>query len=117
MRDGIVDGSNSPSGMCVMFDGSHPEVEGGYIKNVEAVNCVGCFSGYPANGLEMDNVMCASPMCLSDNPPRRIEDTRNLWTAGNNENKGLNSSNIVVQNSHYYNTCESGEINLYWEAT
>jgi len=51
MRDGVVDGSNSPTGMCVMFEGSLPEIEGGRIEDVEAINCLGCFAGYPANGL------------------------------------------------------------------
>ena len=51
VRNGVVDGNNAGNGICVMFEGSEHDVHGGVIENVEARNCQGCFSGYPANGL------------------------------------------------------------------
>ena len=84
IRDGVVDGNNSPTGMCVMFEGSKAGVRGGLIENVEAVNCQGCFSGYPATRLRQRNVTCASPVCPSDKPFRGGKTSVNLWTAGNN---------------------------------
>ena len=39
IADGVVDGSNAPTGICVMFEGSDPDVHDGIISNVEARNC------------------------------------------------------------------------------
>ena len=51
IRDGVVQGSNAPTGICVMFEGSEHGVSNGTISNVEAYQCMGCFSGYPIAGL------------------------------------------------------------------
>ena len=39
IRNGVVDGNNAPTGMCVMFEGSEEHVHGGIVENVEARNC------------------------------------------------------------------------------
>ena len=65
ISNGLINGSNAPTGMCIMFEGSDPAVHGGLIENVEAINCLGCFSGYPANGLRQNNVTCANQACPS----------------------------------------------------
>ena len=49
--NGVVDGNNAHNGICVMFEQSEDSVSGGKIENVEARNCQGCFSGYPATNL------------------------------------------------------------------
>ena len=67
-----------------MFEGSSETTHGGLIYDVEAINCQGCFSGYPANGLVEDSNYCISPICQSDDPPRGGKDWVNLLTAGDN---------------------------------
>ena len=47
MRNGVIDGNNSLTGMAVMYEGSEEGVHGGILENVEAINCQGCFAGYP----------------------------------------------------------------------
>ena len=51
IRDGVVDGNNSPTGMGVMFEGSLANIEGGLLERVEVINCQGCFSGHPMKDL------------------------------------------------------------------
>ena len=57
--NGVVDGNTSPTGICLMFEGSKKGTHGGLIQSVEAIHCQGCFSGFPANGLREVNVTCA----------------------------------------------------------
>ena len=51
VTNGVIEGSNAPTGICLMFEGSDPDVHGGLIENVEARYCQGCFSGYPITDL------------------------------------------------------------------
>ena len=39
VTNGVVEGSNAPTGICVMFEGSDPNATGGLIENVEARYC------------------------------------------------------------------------------
>jgi len=39
ITNGVVEGSNAPTGICVMFEGSSTETHGGLIQNVEARYC------------------------------------------------------------------------------
>ena len=63
VTNGVVEGSNAPTGICLMFEGSATGVSNGRIENVEARYCQGCFSGYPIEGLYQRNNTCASPVC------------------------------------------------------
>lgn len=40
-----------------------------------------------------------------------------MWAAGNNEVHKVYSKDIVVQNSKYYDPCDSSEMRVKWEAT
>jgi hypothetical protein len=104
IRNGVVDGSNAPTGICIMFEGSSEDSKGGIIENVEARNCGGCFSGYPQKGLYQTGNTCAAPVCPSSNPPRGgKKGYLNLWTAGDNIKKQVFGANVQVHNSFYYN--------------
>ena len=116
ITNGVVEGSNAPTGICVMFEGSDPDVHDGLIENVEARYCQGCFSGYPINGLTQRNVTCASPVCRSDDPPRGGKDFVNMWTAGDNYRDDVYAYNIDVQDSFYYDPCDDSEGRIYWES-
>lgn len=63
LKNGLIDGNNAKTGICVMHEGSAHYVHGGLIENVEAIHCQGCFSGYPSNGLVMRDVTCADSWC------------------------------------------------------
>jgi hypothetical protein len=63
MKNGVVDGNNAETGICVMYEGSLSTIEGGLTENVEARHCQGCFSGYPSNGLKFKDVTCADSWC------------------------------------------------------
>ena len=115
VRNGVVDGHNAPTGMCLMFEGSEEHVHGGIVENVEARNCQGCFAGFPANGLSMYDVVCANPVCKSDNPPRGGKKNTKLWTSGDNAVEGVKSYDITVENGTYYNPCDESEGSLYYE--
>ena len=68
-----------------MFESSAHSVSGGHLENVEARNCQGCFSGYPATDLDMINNTCAQSKCMSHNPfPNGGKKRVNFWAAGDN---------------------------------
>lgn len=69
LKNGLIDGNNAQTGICVMYEGSESHVHGGLIQDVEAIHCQGCFSGYPSNGLVMRDVTCADSWC--DGTPER----------------------------------------------
>ena len=116
IRNGVVDGNNANNGICVMFEGSEESVRGGLVENVEARNCQGCFSGYPANGLVFRDLSCAASVCQSHNPPRGGKTKVNLWAAGDNVRDGVYGENITVENSTYYQPCDDSEGRLFWES-
>ena len=99
-----------------MFEGSAAGVEGGRIENVESINCQGCFSGYPANGLFQTGNTCASPVCIGDDPPRGGKTMVNLWAAGDNAKVSVYSDDITVEDSYYYDPCPDDEGRIYWES-
>jgi len=39
MRNGVVDGNNAETGICVMFEGSQSDIQGGLVQAVEARHC------------------------------------------------------------------------------
>ena len=116
ITNGVVEGSNAPTGICVMYEGSSHEAQGGLIQNVEARYCQGCFSGYPISGLYQTGNTCAAPVCKSTEPLRGGKDFVNLWTAGDNVRDGVYASDITVADSWYYKPCDESEGRLYWES-
>ena len=116
ITNGVVEGSNAPTGICVMFEGSSHTTHGGLIQNVEARYCQGCFSGYPANGLYQTGNTCAAPICQSDDPLRGGKPWVNLWTAGDNVRDEVYAANITVTDSKYFAPCAEDEGRLWWEA-
>ena len=115
LEDGVVDGNTSPTGQCIMFEGSEHGTKDGYLVNVEAINCKGCFGAFPLEGLYSSNNACASPICQSNNPVRGAQPVINLWTAGANVKEGVYASDIEVHNSFVYDLCPEGEYRLAWE--
>ena len=116
VTNGVVEGSNAPTGICVMYEGSDPDAAGGLIENVEARYCQGCFSGFPIRDLVQRNNVCASPVCKSDDPPRGGKDFVNMWTAGDNTRDGIYADNILVEDSYYYDGCDESEGRVYWDS-
>lgn len=116
VTNGVIEGSNAPTGICLMYEGSATGVSNGRIENVEARYCQGCFSGYPIEGLYQRNNTCASPVCRSDDPPRGGKDYVNMWTAGDNVRDGVYGSDIDVDESYYYDPCDESEGRIYWES-
>lgn len=39
VEDGVIDGNNANTGICLMFEGSETGVGNGRIENVEAIHC------------------------------------------------------------------------------
>lgn len=115
VKDGVVDGSNSPAGMGVMFEGSEEGVSNGVIIDVEAINCKGCFAAFPMDGVYQRGNTCASPICQSEVSPRGGQPFTNLWTAGANIKHEVYSSDIWVQDSYYYDVCSTDEMRVKWE--
>lgn len=117
VRNGVVDGNNAHNGICVMFESSESSVYGGHLENVEARNCQGCFSGYPATDLTMINNTCAQSKCKSHDPfPLGGKKRVNFWAAGDNLRDQVYASNIKVLDSYYYeDSCLEDEYKLFWE--
>ena len=100
LKNGVVDGSNAPTGICIMFEGSHKDVSGGLVENVEARNCGGCFSAYPQKGNRQKNNVCAAPICPSWDTPRGGKVSYlNLWTAGDNHKYEVFGEDVQVESS------------------
>ena len=115
MKNGVVDGNNAETGICVMYEGSEASVSGGLVENVEARHCQGCFSGYPSNGLTFKAVTCADSWC-DGTPERGMKrgGAFNLWNFGNNFVDKVDSKNNVVEGSFYYDDCPNTK--LMWTA-
>jgi len=111
LKNGIVDGNNSDRGICVMYEGSSIETEGGLVENVDAIHCQGCFSGYPSTGLEMKNVTCAQSWCDgTERFPAKKDGAFNLWQYGPNLVEPVYSYNNTVADSFYENNCPSTKV-------
>lgn len=65
--------------------------------------------------IEMD-VVCAYPVCQSDNPPRGGKDKVNLWTAGHNIVEGVYTQDIEVYNGQYIEPCSADDGRIFWQA-
>ena len=104
-----------------MYEGSEHHVHGGLLENVEARNCQGCFSGYPANGLTMINNTCADSVCRSSDPPppKGFKRYVNHWSAGDNARDDVFGTDVRVLDSYSYEdpeNCPNSEWRYAWEA-
>lgn len=102
---GLVDGNNSPSGVAVMFENSDG-AEGGAIRDVDAIHQGdGCFSGYPAKKLAMDNTRCGWTHCGGwGGRPKPLSTA--MWAAGAAAD-GTASAAIAVRGGVYWETCSA----------
>lgn len=119
LKNGVVEGSNAPTGICVMFEGSESHVHGGLIQDVEVTGCQGCFSGYPANGLVQRHNFCVNTACNGSKlRGRKGIDGKgwiNFWAAGDNKREGVIAKNVQVYDSWYDKLCPERN-RVYWEA-
>lgn len=113
VRRGVIDGNNSPSGQGVMFEGSDPYTIGGLLEDVDALHQGdGCFAGYPAQHLVMNNTRCAWTHCNGWSGRGKPMSGSLAWCAG--DENGVQSHGIDVRNSAFYELCRSYHT---WEAS
>jgi len=111
VRRGLVDGNNSPSGDGIMFEESDSSVTGGLCEDVDVIHQGnGCFAGYPAQNLVFQSVRTKDNHCTGESG-RDPPSSNALVFAGGSES-GIDSHNISVITSIYYNLCNPG--NLFW---
>jgi hypothetical protein len=111
VRRGVVDGNNSPSGDGIMFEQSASGIKGGLCQNVDTVNQGnGCYAGYPAQNVEFQYVRTKNNHCTGWSG-RAPPSSNALVFAGGSES-GIDSHNLSVVSSQYYNLCNPG--NLFW---
>jgi len=111
VRRGIVDGNNSPSGDGVMFEQSANGITGGLCQNVDVLHQGnGCFAGYPAQNIIFQYVRTKDNHC--DGWSGRGPPSSNALVFAGGSEGGIDSHNISVLSSQYYNLCNPG--NLFW---
>lgn len=107
IRDGLVDGSNAPNGVGVMFENDRLGASGGLIEDVDAIHMGGgCFSGYPARRLRMVRARCGWNHCTGQGGRARPSSGGQMWAAGRAQN-GIASAGIVVDDSQFWAACDS----------
>ncbi|HEX7601676.1 MAG TPA: right-handed parallel beta-helix repeat-containing protein, partial [Polyangiaceae bacterium] len=105
IRNGLVDGNNSPSGVGVIFDG---DTGAGLVEDVDAVHMGnGCFSNYAgADGNIFRRVRCRDNVCTSQDG-RGAPSSGALMFCG----KPSGSNNTVVEQAKYFASCNG---NVSW---
>lgn len=107
IRNGLVDGNNSPSGVGVIFDG---DTGAGLVEDVDAVHMGnGCFSNYAgADGNTFRRVRCRDNICTSQDG-RGAPSSNALMFAG----KPTGTANTSLEQAKYFASCNG---NLTWPA-
>lgn len=105
IRNGLIDGNNSPTGVGVIFDGG---TASGLVEDVDALRMGnGCFSNYDgAEGTVFRRTRCRDNICEGQdgrNPPT----SNALMWAGR---EGL--ATLRIEDSTYFNACNPG--NVVW---
>jgi hypothetical protein len=105
IRNGLIDGNNSPSGVGVIFDG---DTGAGLVEDVDAVHMGnGCFSNYAgADGNVFRRTRCRDNICTSQDG-RGAPSSNALMFCG----KPSGSSNTSVEQSKYFASCNG---NVSW---
>lgn len=107
IRNGLVDGNNSSSGVGVIFDG---DTGAGLVEDVDAVHMGnGCFSNYAgADGNTFRRVRCRDNICTSQDG-RGAPSSNALMFAG----KPTGTANTSLEQAKYFASCNG---NLTWPA-
>lgn len=126
VRNGLVDGSNSPTGVCVMFENDHAHANGGAIENVDCVRQGnGCFSAYPATYLVMLRTRCGWNTCSGVGGRAPPASGGLMWAAGypipnewegndTSDHGGYRAHGVVVQESEYWAACNTTRAAQHW---
>lgn len=113
VRRGLVDGSNSPSGVGVMVEQDDPSRSDGVVEDVDAVRMGdGCFSAYGGKHIRFTRTRCRENHCngwSGRDPPM----SHSLLFAAGDEN-GVKSTDLQISQGEYFNVCNPA--NLIWEA-
>ena len=127
VSNGLIKGSNSPTGVGVMFENDDKSAIGGAIENVDAINMGnGCFSGYPARFLLMIATRCGWNRCDSQGGRPPPASHGQMWAAGHPVNtdsyvaqqmkhssqphdQTVRSHGIVVARSTYWAPCNASK--------
>jgi hypothetical protein len=104
IKNGLVDGNNSPTGVGVIFDG---DTSTGVVDGVDAVHMGdGCFSAYAGGeGNIFRNTRCRDNICTDQG--RGVPTSNALMWCGK---PGL--TQLRIENSTYFNPCNPG--NIVW---
>merc|ERR1712039_190859 len=113
VRRGLIDGSNSPTGVGVMIEQDDISKSGGLVSDVDAIRMGdGCFSAYGARNISFVRTRCRQNHCngwSGRDPPT----SHALLFAAGDEN-GCQCSNIQLEQGEYFDICNPE--NLIWEA-
>ena len=103
IRNGLVDGNNSPSGVGVIFD----EMASGLVEDVDAVHMGnGCFSTYAGlSGSVFRRTRCRDNLCTDQG--RGLPSSNALMWAGNPDGVSITR----VESSSYWASCNG---NVSW---
>lgn len=105
IRNGLIDGNNSPSGVGVIFDG---DTGAGVVEDVDAVHMGnGCFSNYAgASGNVFRRVRCRDNLCESQDG-RGAPSSNALMFCG----KPGSTANTRLEAAKYFGSCNG---NVSW---
>ncbi len=108
VRQGLVDGNNSPTGVGVIFDG---DTSTGLVEDVDAVRMGnGCFSDYAgADGNVFLRTRCRDNICTSQQG-RGVPNSNALMWCGK-----PGATAIRNESATYFNACNPG--NIVWPAS
>lgn len=113
VRRGLIDGSNSPTGVGVMFEQDDPSKRGGLCEDVDAVRMGdGCFSAYGGKDVPFVRIRCRENHCEGWSGRGSPRSHCLLYAAG--DANGVGSENLQVEDSQYFDICNPD--NLFWEA-
>jgi len=114
VRRGLVDGSNSPSGVGVMIEQDDLSKSDGLVEDIDAIRMGdGCFSAYGGKNIRFVRTRCRENHC-SGWSNRSAPMSGGLLYAAGDEN-GVESSNLQIEDSQYFDVC-GGVDKLTWEA-
>ncbi|CAN5305451.1 hypothetical protein BH09MYX1_BH09MYX1_14990 [soil metagenome] len=107
IRNGFIDGNNSPSGVGVIFDG---DTASGLVEDVDAIHMGnGCFSNYAgADGNTFRRVRCRENICTSQDG-RGAPSSNALMFCG----KPAGTANTKLEQGKYWASCNG---NVSWPA-
>merc|ERR1712226_1573480 len=113
VRRGLVDGSNSPTGVGVMIEQDDLSKSDGLVEDVDAVHMGdGCFSAYGARNIRFVRTRCRENHCTGWSGRETPRSGGLLFAAG--DENGCNCTNVQVEKAEYYAICNPS--NIIWSA-